>query len=144
MKRLWGFNIKVKRRCVSLCLAIWCVLFQFTKQFQWIICAFDNYKVLSPNNKPILWEFWAFIIKHVIVNDLYCSPPLFLHYSTFIFKVLILDDICCSRVIWLGDLNYRIALSYRAAKALVEMQNWRALLENDQACFTCILHNFSR
>ncbi|XP_078442444.1 type I inositol polyphosphate 5-phosphatase 4-like [Wolffia australiana] len=36
------------------------------------------------------------------------------------------------RVIWLGDLNYRIALSYRAAKALVEMRNWKVLLENDQ------------
>ncbi|CBI28724.3 unnamed protein product, partial [Vitis vinifera] len=36
------------------------------------------------------------------------------------------------RIIWLGDLNYRIALSYRSAKALVEMRNWRALLENDQ------------
>ncbi|XP_065861103.1 type I inositol polyphosphate 5-phosphatase 4-like [Euphorbia lathyris] len=36
------------------------------------------------------------------------------------------------RIIWLGDLNYRIALSYRTAKALVEMRNWRALLENDQ------------
>ncbi|GAB2298231.1 Type I inositol polyphosphate 5-phosphatase 4 [Dionaea muscipula] len=36
------------------------------------------------------------------------------------------------RVIWLGDLNYRIALSFRSAKALVEMQNWKALLENDQ------------
>ncbi|XAR61180.1 hypothetical protein NMG60_11034813 [Bertholletia excelsa] len=36
------------------------------------------------------------------------------------------------RIIWLGDLNYRIALSYRTAKALVEMHNWRALLENDQ------------
>ncbi|XWS13677.1 hypothetical protein CRYUN_Cryun36dG0058900 [Craigia yunnanensis] len=36
------------------------------------------------------------------------------------------------RIIWLGDLNYRMALSYRSAKALVEMQNWRALLENDQ------------
>ncbi|KAG7011224.1 Type I inositol polyphosphate 5-phosphatase 4 [Cucurbita argyrosperma subsp. argyrosperma] len=36
------------------------------------------------------------------------------------------------RIIWLGDLNYRIALSYRSAKALVEMHNWRALLENDQ------------
>ncbi|KAL0551096.1 hypothetical protein IC582_010178 [Cucumis melo] len=36
------------------------------------------------------------------------------------------------RVIWLGDLNYRISLSYRSAKALVEMHNWRALLENDQ------------
>ncbi|KAK6913970.1 hypothetical protein RJ641_021291 [Dillenia turbinata] len=36
------------------------------------------------------------------------------------------------RVIWLGDLNYRIALSYRTVKALVEMQNWMALLENDQ------------
>ncbi|PWA82547.1 endonuclease/exonuclease/phosphatase [Artemisia annua] len=36
------------------------------------------------------------------------------------------------RIIWLGDLNYRIALSYRSAKALVKMQNWRALLEKDQ------------
>ncbi|XP_019423455.1 PREDICTED: type IV inositol polyphosphate 5-phosphatase 7-like isoform X2 [Lupinus angustifolius] len=36
------------------------------------------------------------------------------------------------RIIWLGDLNYRIALSHRSATALVEMQNWRALLENDQ------------
>ncbi|XP_042397918.1 type IV inositol polyphosphate 5-phosphatase 7-like isoform X1 [Zingiber officinale] len=36
------------------------------------------------------------------------------------------------RVIWLGDLNYRIALSYRSVKALVEMRNWRALLEKDQ------------
>ncbi|XVF80820.1 hypothetical protein PTKIN_Ptkin15bG0105900 [Pterospermum kingtungense] len=36
------------------------------------------------------------------------------------------------RIIWLGDLNYRIALSYRSAKALVEMRNWKALLENDQ------------
>ncbi|KAL2486938.1 CVP2 like 1 [Abeliophyllum distichum] len=36
------------------------------------------------------------------------------------------------RIIWLGDLNYRIALPHRSAKALVEMQNWRALLEKDQ------------
>ncbi|CAK8571888.1 unnamed protein product [Lathyrus sativus] len=36
------------------------------------------------------------------------------------------------RIIWLGDLNYRIALTYRAAKALVEMHNWKVLLENDQ------------
>ncbi|MBA0584489.1 hypothetical protein Gorai_015297, partial [Gossypium raimondii] len=38
------------------------------------------------------------------------------------------------RIIWLGDLNYRIALSYGYAKALVEMRDWKALLENDQAC----------
>ncbi|KAI7750258.1 hypothetical protein M8C21_015967 [Ambrosia artemisiifolia] len=36
------------------------------------------------------------------------------------------------RIIWLGDLNYRIALSYRSAKDLVEACNWRALLANDQ------------
>ncbi|KAL8171140.1 hypothetical protein V2J09_022944 [Rumex salicifolius] len=36
------------------------------------------------------------------------------------------------RIIWLGDLNYRISLSYRSVRALVEMQNWRALLERDQ------------
>ncbi|XP_051152781.1 type IV inositol polyphosphate 5-phosphatase 7-like isoform X2 [Andrographis paniculata] len=36
------------------------------------------------------------------------------------------------RIIWLGDLNYRIDLPYRTVKALIEMQNWRALLEKDQ------------
>ncbi|KAJ8899453.1 hypothetical protein K2173_018427 [Erythroxylum novogranatense] len=36
------------------------------------------------------------------------------------------------RIIWLGDLNYRIALSYRCVKALVDMRNWGTLLENDQ------------
>ncbi|XP_074558481.1 type IV inositol polyphosphate 5-phosphatase 7-like [Curcuma longa] len=36
------------------------------------------------------------------------------------------------RIIWLGDLNYRIGLSYRSVKTLVEMRNWRALLEKDQ------------
>ncbi|XP_062212656.1 type IV inositol polyphosphate 5-phosphatase 7-like isoform X2 [Phragmites australis] len=36
------------------------------------------------------------------------------------------------RIIWLGDLNYRIALSYCSAKALVEMHNWKQLLEKDQ------------
>ncbi|CAK9151104.1 unnamed protein product [Ilex paraguariensis] len=36
------------------------------------------------------------------------------------------------RIIWLGDLNYRISLSYCTAKALVQLCNWRALLENDQ------------
>ncbi|KAI0501220.1 hypothetical protein KFK09_016163 [Dendrobium nobile] len=36
------------------------------------------------------------------------------------------------RIIWLGDLNYRIALSYRSTKALVEMHNWKVLLEKDQ------------
>ncbi|KAJ3669906.1 hypothetical protein LUZ60_010230 [Juncus effusus] len=36
------------------------------------------------------------------------------------------------RVIWLGDLNYRIALSYHSTKALVEMHNWKQLLEKDQ------------
>ena len=46
-------------------------------------------------------------------------------------------NISCSQVIWLGDLNYRIALSYRAAKALVEMRNWKALLENDQVHVYC-------
>ena len=47
---------------------------------------------------------------------------------TYISSALVL----ISRIIWLGDLNYRIALSYRSAKALVEMRNWKALLEKDQ------------
>lgn len=46
----------------------------------------------------------------------------------------------CSRIIWLGDLNYRISLSYRSAKALVEMRNWKALLEKDQVARQITFH----
>lgn len=68
-----------------------------------------------------------------------CLANLILHNSSF-FLLKSMDShfmfMCMtaydSRIIWLGDLNYRISLSYRHAKALVEMQNWRALLEKDQ------------
>ncbi|KAH6803848.1 DNAse I-like superfamily protein, partial [Perilla frutescens var. frutescens] len=36
------------------------------------------------------------------------------------------------RVIWLGDLNYRIGLSYEEARHLLEDNNWESLLEKDQ------------
>ncbi|KAG0458344.1 hypothetical protein HPP92_023501 [Vanilla planifolia] len=46
------------------------------------------------------------------------------------------------RIIWLGDLNYRIALSYRTTKALVEMHNWKALLEKDQSKADYFIEDF--
>ncbi|KAH9326328.1 hypothetical protein KI387_006506, partial [Taxus chinensis] len=36
------------------------------------------------------------------------------------------------RVIWLGDLNYRLALCYAESKKLVEKNDWEALLAKDQ------------
>lgn len=36
------------------------------------------------------------------------------------------------RIIWLGDLNYRIALSYSETRRLMEENRWDALLNNDQ------------
>ncbi|KAK9037720.1 hypothetical protein V6N11_022622 [Hibiscus sabdariffa] len=36
------------------------------------------------------------------------------------------------RVIWLGDLNYRVALSYETTRTLLEENNWDTLLEKDQ------------
>ncbi|XP_058085481.1 type I inositol polyphosphate 5-phosphatase 5-like [Magnolia sinica] len=36
------------------------------------------------------------------------------------------------RVIWLGDLNYRIALNYAETRELLEDNHWDALLERDQ------------
>ncbi|XP_042392160.1 type I inositol polyphosphate 5-phosphatase 10-like isoform X2 [Zingiber officinale] len=36
------------------------------------------------------------------------------------------------RVIWLGDLNYRISLSYSETKKLLEDNNWHELFEKDQ------------
>ena len=46
-----------------------------------------------------------------------------------------------SRIIWLGDLNYRIALSYGSVKALVEMHNWKQLLEKDQVSYYHATYN---
>ncbi|GLJ06309.1 hypothetical protein SUGI_0035990 [Cryptomeria japonica] len=37
-----------------------------------------------------------------------------------------------NRVIWLGDLNYRLALQYADCKELMEKNNWETLLEKDQ------------
>jgi hypothetical protein len=37
-----------------------------------------------------------------------------------------------SRIIWLGDLNYRVVLSYDETRALLEENDWDTLLENDQ------------
>jgi hypothetical protein len=39
-------------------------------------------------------------------------------------------------VILLGDLNYRISLPEAKTRLLVERQDWKTLLENDQACNT--------
>ncbi|MCO5601977.1 hypothetical protein L7F22_056104 [Adiantum nelumboides] len=36
------------------------------------------------------------------------------------------------RVIWLGDLNYRLALSSRVTRSLLAKEDWDALLEKDQ------------
>ncbi|XP_031265836.1 type I inositol polyphosphate 5-phosphatase 10-like isoform X1 [Pistacia vera] len=36
------------------------------------------------------------------------------------------------RVIWFGDLNYRIALSYSDTRKLLEQNNWDTLLDKDQ------------
>lgn len=37
-------------------------------------------------------------------------------------------------MIWFGDLNYRVALSYDETRVLLEDNDWDALLEKDQVC----------
>ncbi|KAL2528217.1 DNAse I-like superfamily protein [Forsythia ovata] len=36
------------------------------------------------------------------------------------------------RIIWLGDLNYRVALSYEDTKLLLDEHDWDSLLDKDQ------------
>eukprot|EP00249_Psilotum_nudum_P021395 c28091_g1_i2 orf=478-2079(+) len=36
------------------------------------------------------------------------------------------------RIIWFGDLNYRLSLSVENVKSLIQTRNWQALLERDQ------------
>lgn len=44
------------------------------------------------------------------------------------------------RIIWLGDLNYRVSLSYAETRELLVDNDWDALLERDQAWITTQLH----
>lgn len=47
-----------------------------------------------------------------------------------------------SRIIWLGDLNYRISLPGSTTRLLVEQKEWKVLLENDQVFVnTCSISN---
>ncbi|PON59724.1 Deoxyribonuclease I [Parasponia andersonii] len=52
-----------------------------------------------------------------------CRSP----YSRIPEKILDHD-----RIIWLGDLNYRISLGYSDTQKLLEAKNWDALFNNDQ------------
>ncbi|GJN17375.1 hypothetical protein PR202_gb04435 [Eleusine coracana subsp. coracana] len=47
------------------------------------------------------------------------------------------------KVIWLGDLNYRIALSYSDTKKLLMENNWDALFEKDQVIILSHLEHAS-
>lgn len=38
----------------------------------------------------------------------------------------------CSKIIWLGDLNYRLTASCRETHDLLEKNDWQTLLEKDQ------------
>jgi hypothetical protein len=49
-----------------------------------------------------------------------------------------------SRIIWLGDLNYRVALSYEETKILLEGNDRDTLLEKDQVRTTMSLLVFFR
>jgi len=42
------------------------------------------------------------------------------------------DGWTCSKVIWLGDLNYRLTSGGGGTRELLERHDWQALLERDQ------------
>jgi len=40
-----------------------------------------------------------------------------------------------SKIIWLGDLNYRLAAAYDDTLGLLKKNDWQALLEKDQVIY---------
>ncbi|RHN51935.1 putative inositol-polyphosphate 5-phosphatase [Medicago truncatula] len=51
------------------------------------------------------------------------------------------DSLIRLRIIWLGDLNYRINLSNVEAKALISKKQWSKLLEKDKVPQKLLLGN---
>lgn len=48
---------------------------------------------------------------------------------------MVLVLITSSKIIWLGDLNYRLASSCGDTNELLKNNDWQALLEKDQVTF---------
>lgn len=47
---------------------------------------------------------------------------------------------CCRRIIWLGDLNYRINLPYDKTRELISKKDWCQLIEYDQVNVDTLKH----
>lgn len=76
---------------------------------------------MSKHISTLLLKYWIlFIIQH--------------YFLTFIDPDYLINLFAngSSVVIWLGDLNYRIALSYSETQKLLMDNDWDALLDKDQ------------
>lgn len=58
------------------------------------------------------------------------------------FCLFAVDKMICSRIIWLGDLNYRIDLPDKETWILVNQCDWKSLLPRDQVLITEFQANF--
>lgn len=45
-------------------------------------------------------------------------------------------------MIWFGDLNYRVALSYQETRSLLRNNDWNSLLERDQVIHQLLIYSF--
>jgi hypothetical protein len=68
-------------------------------------------------------------------------PWLFLGTTSITF-ILIYALKFFRRIIWLGDLNYRLNLSYEMTHELISKQDWGALFEKDQVMWCPNTFNF--
>lgn len=60
-----------------------------------------------------------------------------LGYTLTLYKCFVFFS--CRRIIWLGDLNYRINLSYDETCDLISKKEWSELRERDQVVYWCFL-----
>lgn len=50
----------------------------------------------------------------------------------------------CSKIIWLGDLNYRLTSPCDDTHKLLESNDWQALVEKDQVEFQSYQNDFMK
>lgn len=63
--------------------------------------------------------------------------PCLRYNHLFPWFLMVIHVIIFRRIIWFGDLNYRINLSYERAHELISKQDWDGLFENDQVIWWC-------
>ena len=96
---------------------------------------FDVTEILKRTRFPLTNKFsrpFTFSPDTILEHEWAPVNSHFTSVSIVLYRSLFINLPFCSRIIWLGDLNYRLAATCSETHRLLQKNDWQSLLEKDQ------------